>query len=179
MLTLNSRYNNEKGAVLVTGLVLLLILTLLGMSAMQSSTIEERMASNFEQGDLAFQASEAGLRDAEDWIGSQVAGGGLPSFTSGGTDGLWLPAAAGATPVWEVVDWTNTSTSTEYQDSDLDSTGVTKPRYVIEFVATLNSESDSLAIDEIPEELGMYRITSRGVSPNGRSEVWLQSTYLR
>jgi type IV pilus assembly protein PilX len=175
--------NNDRGAALITGLVLLVIMTLIGVTAMQTSTLEERMAGNFEQSDLAFQAAEAGLRDAENWIASQVAGGGLPAFNDTGTGGLWNPADAGNPPIWDAsnTDWEATSSKKyrDYQAGDLGGAPYDPPKYTIEFLATLNSDSDSLAVDEVPEEFGMYRVTSRGVSPNNRSRVFLQTTFLR
>ena len=56
---------DQRGAALIVGLIFLVILTLLGVTAMQSSTLEERMAGNARDRNLAFQAAEAALRDAE------------------------------------------------------------------------------------------------------------------
>ncbi|OGR32354.1 MAG: hypothetical protein A2091_00395 [Desulfuromonadales bacterium GWD2_61_12] len=60
--------DNESGAVLIVSLILLLVLTLLGITAMQSTTLEEKMAGNLADRNLAFQAAEAALRDAENEI---------------------------------------------------------------------------------------------------------------
>ena len=54
--------NNQRGVVLVAGLLILVILSLLGITTMQTSTIEEKMTSNMSQRQLAFQAAEAALR---------------------------------------------------------------------------------------------------------------------
>jgi type IV pilus assembly protein PilX len=56
------------GSVLVTSLILLLVMTLLGLSAMQTSLMEETMAGNARDHNLAFQAAEAALRDADAWL---------------------------------------------------------------------------------------------------------------
>ncbi|MEN8166315.1 MAG: PilX N-terminal domain-containing pilus assembly protein [Pseudomonadota bacterium] len=53
---------------LVTSLILLLVMTLLGLSAMQTSLMEETMAGNVRDHNLAFQAAEAALRDADAWL---------------------------------------------------------------------------------------------------------------
>ena len=58
----------ESGAILVISLLLLLVMTLLGIAAMQTTGMEERMAGNTRNINLAFQGAEAGLRDAEDRI---------------------------------------------------------------------------------------------------------------
>ncbi len=53
----------QKGAVLVVSLMILLVLTLIGVTAMTTSTLEERMAGNLKDVNLAFQAAESTLRD--------------------------------------------------------------------------------------------------------------------
>jgi type IV pilus assembly protein PilX len=50
------------GAVLITGLVLLVAMTVIGVTAMQTTVLEERMAGNLRDRNVAFQAAEAGLQ---------------------------------------------------------------------------------------------------------------------
>jgi Tfp pilus assembly protein PilX len=52
---------HQSGAALVVGLVLLLALTLLGISGVNMATLELRMAGNQQAQQLAFQAAETGL----------------------------------------------------------------------------------------------------------------------
>lgn len=54
----------QRGAALVVGLVLMLALTVLGISGMNSSTLELTMAGNTESADDAFQAAETGINIA-------------------------------------------------------------------------------------------------------------------
>ena len=54
----------QNGAALITALVMLVILTMLGLSSMSTNTMEERMAANSQETNRAFQASEAGLDQA-------------------------------------------------------------------------------------------------------------------
>jgi type IV pilus assembly protein PilX len=65
--------SRQRGAVLVIGLLLLVVMTVLGTAAMQSTGLQERMAGNARDRNLAFQAAEAALRDAEQFINSKVA----------------------------------------------------------------------------------------------------------
>lgn len=51
----------ERGAALVIGLVLMLALTILGVSGMNTATLELNMASNAESAQDAFQAAETGI----------------------------------------------------------------------------------------------------------------------
>ena len=63
-----SSSNREKGAALISSLIFLTVLTILGMSTLGTSLLESRMAGNLRDRNLAFQAAEMGLRDAELFI---------------------------------------------------------------------------------------------------------------
>ena len=54
----------ERGTVLVIGLLLLVVLNMLGASAMVMATLELRMAANFQHQERAFQAAEFGIEEA-------------------------------------------------------------------------------------------------------------------
>lgn len=62
------RYQRQNGAVFVTGLIFLLALSLLGITAAKMATIEERMSANMRDRMLAMQAAEMALRYAEHHI---------------------------------------------------------------------------------------------------------------
>ena len=51
----------QRGAALVVGLVLMLVLTVLGISGLNTATLELVMASNTQSQQLAFQAAETGI----------------------------------------------------------------------------------------------------------------------
>ncbi|HEX7115984.1 MAG TPA: PilX N-terminal domain-containing pilus assembly protein [Steroidobacter sp.] len=63
----------QRGAVLVVSLLLLLVMTLLALGASQSTRLQERMAGNQRDMDLALQGAEAGLRGAEELLAPTVA----------------------------------------------------------------------------------------------------------
>jgi Tfp pilus assembly protein PilX len=76
----------QKGAVLIVGLVILLVVTMIGVGGQQSTVLQERMAGNMRQNNIAFQAAEAALQAALSYIESQ----GLPiPATDSGTDLVW------------------------------------------------------------------------------------------
>ncbi|MDM8564729.1 PilX N-terminal domain-containing pilus assembly protein [Candidatus Halobeggiatoa sp. HSG11] len=54
----------QQGAVLLMSLVLLIVLTLLGISALDSTKLETRMAANIQEDHTAFQAANAGIDQA-------------------------------------------------------------------------------------------------------------------
>jgi hypothetical protein len=51
----------QKGAALIVGLVLMLVLTVLGISGMNMASLELQMANNTQAAQLAFQAAETGI----------------------------------------------------------------------------------------------------------------------
>ncbi len=55
----------QQGAVLPITLILMVLMTLVGLSTMSTSVMSERMAGNYNNVNVAFQATEAALRDAE------------------------------------------------------------------------------------------------------------------
>lgn len=63
---MNSRfYRTQQGAALIIGLLMLLAITLLAVSSMRSTTLQEKMAANLYDRELIFQIAEAGVREAE------------------------------------------------------------------------------------------------------------------
>ena len=55
------KHHKQQGAALVIGLILLLIMTLLGVSGMNTASLELMMTSNEQFSENAFQASEVGI----------------------------------------------------------------------------------------------------------------------
>ena len=52
----------QQGAALFTALIMLVLMTMLGLSTLTTSTLEERMASNSQEVNRAFQAASTGLQ---------------------------------------------------------------------------------------------------------------------
>lgn len=62
---MTGHHNNERGAALIVALVILVALTLVGVTSMQTTTLQERMSGNVRDRNVAFQAAESALRNAE------------------------------------------------------------------------------------------------------------------
>jgi type IV pilus assembly protein PilX len=60
----------ERGASLLVSLIFLVIMAMLGITVANVTNLEERMAGNTRDRDLALQAAEAALRDAEVRLGT-------------------------------------------------------------------------------------------------------------
>lgn len=157
----------EQGAVLIISLIILVILTILGMSAMQSTSLEERMAGNMRDRDIAFQAAEAGLRDGEAYLQSVT----LPTFD--GTNGLYQPDNS----LWTTVDWTGTGVRA--YSGTIDQVAV-QPTYYLEELPNAVTPGSSLVIGFTPPEAPVnYRVTAHGVGVSNTSVAILQSTFRR
>ena len=53
--------DKQSGAALIVSLMILLVLTVLGVSSLSGTNLEERMAQNFQHSAMAFQASESAI----------------------------------------------------------------------------------------------------------------------
>lgn len=156
------------GAVLVIGLITLLIMTLLSVAAMQVTSLEEKMAGNLRNRNLAFQAAESALLAGEDFLTDNN----LPIFAN--SNGLYQPTVTGDQR-WETVDWNDVNQVIAYQNGLYDV--ATPPRYIIEELPTVLSEGSLEAATPAVAEL--YRITARAVGADPNAIVMLQSTYRR
>jgi Tfp pilus assembly protein PilX len=78
---------NEKGAVLIVGLLVILVLTILSMAAMMSTGTELRIASNDRSAKQAFYVAEAGLEDARSRL--QTSATASPIYDNQATNPNW------------------------------------------------------------------------------------------
>ena len=193
MKTSNSvRIRSQRGITLVVALLFLVVLTLLGVAAVSSTTLEERMARNGRDYNIAFQAAEAGLRDARKEINGQslrsppifgATGFDSTCSTSSPYQGLCLPATSGA-DVWDTymsnkgVDYGTNAviapgsiTTTPPLPLVPEPGGVAQqPRYLIEALPDL-SVGVSLKAGATKY---IYRSTAQGFGPNANTQVVLQ-----
>lgn len=100
---MNTRSNKIKqsGVVLVISLIMLVLLTLLGITAMQVNSLEEKMAGNSKDKNIAFQAAEAALRDAETDIKSSNRISGVTGMTNTCAAGLCYFGPNGISNIWD------------------------------------------------------------------------------
>ena len=92
----------QRGAVLVVGLIILVVLTLLSVQGMRSNLAQERMGSNMRERNVAFQAAEAALRVGErdgtfDGTGADLADsfGWTPDADGKPPEGVEVPGFSG------------------------------------------------------------------------------------
>lgn len=166
--------HKQNGAVLFVSLIMLLVMTLLGIAGMQTTILEEKMAGNFKDRNMSFQAGEAALRAAESILITTPI---LPSFT-GGTLGYYQPTSSGA-PRWDssVVDWSDTASDVIAYTGTLENIA-TAPAYIIEELPPVAEGGGSLEAG-VSLENRYYRITTRSTGGTNTAVVILQSTYKR
>ncbi|WP_444906464.1 PilX N-terminal domain-containing pilus assembly protein [Microbulbifer sp. SSSA008] len=169
----------QGGATLLVGLVILLLMTFIGLAAIRGSGMQELMAGNMRDRQLALQAAEAALRVAEARLDSaSESEDEITTLFDGSTTGVGEQMdGSSASEFWLVYDWEGASVSTA-----LGLKGVaSQPVYVVERIeGTAWNANDGGAIDfassaddEAPQ---YYRITSRGVGGTDSAVVILHST---
>ena len=167
----------QKGIALFISLVLLLVLTIIGVSAVQSTSLEERMARNAHDSVLAFQAAEMALRQAEEWLIDNSPE--TTDFTDGGQGGLWTVAPFGVAPRWSGANvWDGgSSVQVAVAVDNVDS----QPRYLIEFLATIDQTANQYEVGVgypiLNETINVFRVTARGVGGSDTAQVVLQTSF--
>ena len=171
----------QEGFVLIVGLVILGLLTMLALSAMRDTTMQEKMAGASRDSGLAFQAAESALRDAENCI-------------TGATDNCTFDAAANpahfdkddaAFPAhntlfdaatWVAIDPPGNPTDLEGVPSKKKGDATDGVNYIIRKASTVGSGAggDDIGLggygdSEATESQAVYEITARGAGGAGQS----------
>jgi len=80
----------QKGSVLIIAMVLLLVMTLIGMAGIEVTGLEERMVLNMRDRQAAFEAAEAALAQAEEFLDADSNSVSLVNFADqDGTGGFY------------------------------------------------------------------------------------------
>ena len=188
----------QHGFSLITTLILLVVVTVLGIGASQIALLAEKTTRFERDAQIAFQAAEAALIDAEfDIRGPNTsANQRLSTFVTGSTvafpegcgtgvaRGLCFPAASGQKPVWyaSTVDFTDdTSSATTVKFGDFTgrtlstgSSGIRPeilPHYIIEIIP---DPTPGLNASAKPT---LYRVTAMGFGPRKSTQAVLQMIF--
>ncbi len=161
----------QHGATLVVSLVILLALTMLGITSMKGTTAEIAMAGNLRESALTFQAAEAGLNQAE-------------SILAAGNDPAGMLAASDPDPDYFLdSSWSNATVAS------LTLAGISNnPRYIVKFLGTWDPDKNVSSLDPGFSGYGLisnaktiryYRATARGYGITGKTFRTVQSFYGR
>lgn len=169
---------SQRGAVLIIALVFTVILTVIGVSAMRSATLQERMAGNNKDVNVAFQAAELAIRHAEE---------AMPGLKPGDFDGsaghyLSCPDPADQSKACGVPDWAVSNSKGWVVVTEKMADVSRQPEYVIERITVKKPsavlDSDNPLGGNAATDLGyFYRITARGFGLSDSSMVVLSTTY--
>lgn len=162
----------QRGAVLIVGLIMLLVMTLLSVSSLSGSSLEERMASNYRDRQVAFQAAEVALRQGERLTASNTV---KTAYSTACTNGLCLG------DLWDGLVypeyWTDSTVwSTPAKHITYAVTGITTPaKIIIEYMG--KKASDPSMGGQVTDPT-IFRITALGYGQSSNSQVMLQSTFI-
>ena len=164
----------QRGAALITALLLLVVLTILGLSVMQMSRVQEKMAGNTRDINVGFETAEGALRNAEALIRVQPLKPNPCPDNSCPYRSDDLGDVANQDSAW----WA--ANGRAFKDgSGSQMTGVAdNPRYVIEEIAVLEDLPDGGGNPEVSYRT-FYRVTARSTGASGLSNTIVQSTFAR
>ncbi len=169
------RSRNQQGAVLVSVMIYMLVLSMMGVSSMSGTAMEERMASNQWEHSRAFQAAESALIDAGQWFLFQPD---LTEPSANGSSGVWPRGAVSSAVAHGTFDWL--SSGLVYGSKSGNSTSLfgdlySPPRYVIEEAGFEPSDNDP---DTLAKRTGVfyYSVSALGSGRSEGSRSVLQTT---
>ena len=174
----NGSRSGQRGIALFISLVILMLLTIAGVAAVQTTQLQARMARNAHDNLIALQAAERALLEGERFLSNSPPD--AVRYTATGTDGLWRPAAFGEVPVWQVeAVWAENANRSRRAAPVA---GAAKaPRYVIEWLTTLTGPDNPHLLEPSTvaraPRTAIFRITARGFGATAHARSQLQSTF--
>lgn len=168
--------HQQQGAALFTALIFLLILAILGISSMNDTIMQGKMAAAIQDGNVALQGAETAVRAAEREIDGLASIGDFNASSNG------LYNQGNAPDPFAAATWAGTDS--------LAAGAVTgqgeQPRFFIELAGEINEEDSDLAInlDSYSHESGGgsiigFRIVARGTGGTTNSQRIIESYYGR
>lgn len=175
--------SRERGAALVISLLLLLVMTLLGLGASQSTRLQERMAGNQRDQEIALQGAEASLRAAETLLSPTRTQALITCRAADPTceayemrilvdaNGIGLDLAGQADSWWN--QW-----GRDYQFTSGLNDVSTTPEFVVEHIAEVR-EVLSVGDSNLDTVRDFYIATARSTGMTSTAQAVVQSTYAR
>ncbi len=163
------------GAVLIVSMVMLIAITMLGVTSMKSSLTELTMAGNLRESGLTFQAAEAGLKSAESLVENTTSLSAYDGSTS------LLNKASTDPDYFAKVSWTDATTA----NVNLKNISI-NPKYIIRYLGDSDTnEKAGLGIgagygqNNLGTVLSNFRVTARGTGQTGNFFRIVQSYYAK
>ena len=171
----------QKGITLIVGLILLLVMTMLGLTAVQVTTQQERMAGNLRDRNIAFQAAESALREGESALIRCVIdfnGNGAFDVEANSVDALAFIASAATTAEWTednsflFDDFDDACTEPKTHGAVFQAAAA--PRFFLERQPPVGGSSLEVGVSK---DIQVTKVTSRGVGGSEAAVVVLQSSF--
>jgi len=163
----------QRGAVLGIVLVLVIVVTVLGLSSLRGTLMQERMAGNMYDRSLGFQAAEAALREAEALLEQASIREAFPA-SGDCSNGLCPTPTAGSADRW------TSSTFSGWRNATVNvgSLAGAAPQFIIEYMNQAPNWPGCDRMTPVHERClsGRYRITARSAAGSERAQIILQST---
>ncbi len=178
--------SRQRGVALAVALILLLVITLVGLAAVSGTMGQQKMSANFYDRELAFQETEAAMRQAALAIEANTAAAPAGYFNCAASSG-------------------NVCQSNPFTDPNVPPTGnitsvpgttiqfsmaASQPQYIIQYMGNFQVPTPNVKLigcvggyngcQQQPQTADFYRITARNGDPtaiNGRAYVELQSMF--
>jgi type IV pilus assembly protein PilX len=182
--------DQQRGFVLVMALVLLVLLTILGITALNTTSLQQKMVFNLKEKTLSTQAAESAMELAQKWLQNATANGqSLPIDNDNTTDGLHGSEYDDSThkATWNSLNWDSDSDIATYPNTpdgtppigtpiDTSKLFSSRPQYIIEYLGAVPCSSEKLSTKGGSPDCAFYRITARGFGGNRSAVTVLQST---
>ncbi len=170
----------QAGISLVVVLLFLLIMTVLGITAVRTSNLEEKMSGNERDREVAFEAAEATLRDAERDVQLNITA--ASPFANPCVNGLCTPPVAGVAAA-DSVNWMGAAPKVYGTGSGVGVYPVAlarAPRYVIELMPDMPPPAgESLNQRSTISGGTPFRITATAWGRKQSTQVQLQVVYVK
>lgn len=163
----------QSGATLIVSLVILVSLTILGVTSMQATRTEVSMAGNLRESGLTFNAAEAGLRAAETFVDTSI----TKTIYNDNSIGLYNKTD-------EDPNYSDSATWTTGQDASTSLAHVSaQPKFVVKYLGD-RSQNEVAAVNigsygssQPGMTVSNFRVTARGVGQTGNSYRYVQSYF--
>jgi type IV pilus assembly protein PilX len=176
----NINKSTQQGVVLIIGLIMLTVMTLLALTSMQSSGLQELMSNNTKDKVTAFEAAESAIRAAEVYLDTQGALN-ISAFDNDETDGLLANLFDEA---WNEASISWSGANSDAVEVDVMAGVASNPRYVIQHIGPIvpgiNNQlnvDNSYGSGTTDSMVEMFKITARGTGGSDNTVVVLEAMY--
>lgn len=178
-------YKQQQGAVLIVSLILLLVLTMVVLSANRGVVIQERATAAVRESNEVFQAAESALLEAEAHIDTVIGSSGIAAFSDTGANGLYAQGKGPADYLAKATWGKNNSV-----DADTVTNKVNRgysARFFIEHLGEMAVDGQNSSLDlnnnynqaSVPPTANVFRIVVRAQGEQGTPVRMLSGYYSR